>query len=48
VSILSEDKIIQQLAELIENLGFDYDRMSQSGQQTYEEICSLMNKLIGG
>lgn len=45
---MDEDKVIQRLAELIENLGFDYDRMSQSGQQTYDEICSLMNKLIGG
>ena len=45
---MDEDKAIQKLSELIENLGFDYDRMSQSGQQTYDEICSLMNKLIGG
>lgn len=45
---MDEDKVIQKLSELIENLGFDYDRMSQSGQQTYDEICNLMNKLIGG
>ena len=45
---MNEDNVIQKLAELVEDLGFDYDRMSQSGQQTYEEICSLVNKLIGG
>lgn len=45
---MTEDQIIQKLSELISNLGFDYDRMSQAGQQTYDEICSLINKLIGG
>ncbi len=45
---MDEDKVIQKLAELIGDLGFDYDRMSQAGQQTYDEICSLVNKLIGG
>lgn len=45
---MHEDEVIQKLAELVENLGFDYDRMSQSGQATYDEICSLVNKLIGG
>lgn len=45
---MDEDKVIQKLSELIGDLGFDYDRMSQAGQQTYDEICSLINKLIGG
>lgn len=45
---MHEDKAIQKLAELIEDLSFDYDRMSQAGQATYDEICSLVNKLIGG
>lgn len=45
---MTEDQIIQKLSELIGDLGFDYYRMSQSGQQTYDEICSLINKLIGG
>ena len=45
---MTEDQVIQKLTELISDLGFDYDRMSQSGQQTYDEICNLLNKLIGG
>lgn len=45
---MTEDQIIQKLSELIGDLGFDYGRMSQSGQQAYDEICSLINKLIGG
>lgn len=42
---MNEDDVIQKLAELIEDLGFDYDRMSQAGKATYDEICSLINKL---
>lgn len=42
---MHEDDTIQKLAELIEDLGFDYDRMSQAGQATYDEICSLISKL---
>lgn len=45
---MDEDKVIQKLSELIGDLGFDYDRMSQAGKQTYDEICNLMQKLIGG
>lgn len=45
---MDEDKLITRLAELIENMGFDYDRFSSSGQETYDEICSIMNKLQGG
>ena len=45
---MTEDQAIQRLHELIEDLGFDYDRMSQAGQQTYDEICNVLNKLIGG
>lgn len=43
---MHEDDVVKKLAELIENLGFDYDRMSQAGQETYDEICSLINKLV--
>ena len=43
---MNEDRIIEKLIELIEDLGFDYDRMSQSGQKTYDEICSLIAKLM--
>lgn len=44
---MDTDKLIERLAELIEDMSFDYDRFSTSGQETYEEICSLINKLRG-
>lgn len=45
---METDYIIDKLAILIENLGFDYDRLSQSGQEVYDEICSLMSLLKEG
>lgn len=41
------DKLLERLSALIEDLGWDYDRFSNAGQETYEEICSLINKLRG-
>ena len=40
--MLTSGELLEKLSELIEDLGFDYDRMSQSGQQTYTEICSIL------
>ena len=31
-----------RLLELIDLMGFDYDRFSSSGQQTYDEICTIL------
>lgn len=45
---MDDDKLLSKLAECVENLGFDYDRMSKSGQATYDEICSILSKLLGG
>jgi len=45
---MDEDKLLSKLAELVESMGCDYDRFSQSGQATYDEICSIVNKLLGG
>ena len=42
---MTEDELIQKLSELLEDLGFDYDRFSNSGKQTYDEIMSLVVKL---
>lgn len=42
---MEQDKLLEQLSELVENLGFDYDRMSQSGQETYDMICYIVHKL---
>lgn len=39
------DDLIQELAKLIEDMGWDYDRFSTSGQETYDKICSVIAKL---
>lgn len=33
---------IDKLLQLIADLGWDFDRMSTSGQQTYDELCELV------
>ncbi len=35
-----------KLIKLIEDLGWDYERMSTSGQQTYDEILETLEKLV--
>lgn len=42
---MNEENLIEKLSELVENLGWDYDRMSQAGKATYEEICSILARL---
>ena len=37
-----ESKKVEKAKELIEELGFDYQRMSGSGQITYNQICKLL------
>jgi len=31
-----------KLLELINLMGFDYDRFSSSGQETYDKICTIL------
>lgn len=45
---MDQDKLLKELGELIEDMSFDYDRFSSSGQETYDKICSIMNQLLGG
>lgn len=33
---------IDKLIKLVGDLGWDYDRLSNSGQQTYNELCDLL------
>lgn len=42
------NELLSKLTGLIEALGFDYDRMSRSGQATYDEICDIVRLLNGG
>lgn len=39
------DELIKELVQLIEDMGWDYDRFSTSGQETYDKICSVLAKL---
>lgn len=34
--------MIADIKDLIIDLGWDYDRMSSSGQATYERLCELL------
>lgn len=45
---MNEDQLLQDLAKLIEYMAFDYDRFSESGKETYDSICSVLNRLLGG
>lgn len=42
---MTENELFQKLTKLIEDMGWDYDRFSESGKKTYDEICSLLAKL---
>lgn len=37
------NKKTQEVINLIALLDFEYDRMSSSGQETYDKICDLLN-----
>ena len=39
------DNLIEELAKLIEDMAFDYDRFSQAGKETYDQICLILAKL---
>jgi hypothetical protein len=34
--------MISDVKDLIIDLGWDYDRMSSSGQSTYDRLCELL------
>lgn len=35
--------MIADIKDLIEDLGWDYERMSSSGQETYDKLCELLD-----
>jgi len=35
-------KQFDELVNLIDDMGWDFDRFSTSGQETYEKICKLL------
>ena len=42
---LKVNKDGDKLTTLIDDLGWDYQRMSSSGRETYDEICHLLNMI---
>lgn len=45
---MDEDKLLERLAELINDFIVYYDKLSESEKDKYTEICSIVNKLQGG
>ena len=44
--IFTQDEIqdlLEDVQNLIDDLSFDYDRLSQSGKQTYDELHNKLN-----
>jgi hypothetical protein len=33
---------IADIKDLVNDLGWDYDRMSQGGQEVYEKLCEIL------
>ena len=41
-SVFKADEDGHQLLKLIDDMGWDYDRFSSSGQETYDKICTIL------
>ena len=41
-SVFKGDEDGHQLLKLIDDMGWDYDRFSSSGQETYDKICTIL------
>ena len=41
--ISADKKVLKELLSLIDDLGWDYDRMSRSGKNTYSKIVILLD-----
>lgn len=37
------EELLKQITILVSDLGFDYDRMSRSGKNIYDELCELLD-----
>ena len=37
------NQILENIEDMVGDLGWDYDRMSSSGQETYDKLCELLN-----
>ena len=41
-AVFKGDEAGHKLLQLIDDMGWDYDRFSSSGQQTYDQICTIL------
>ena len=41
-AVFKGDKAGHELLQLIDDMGWDYDRFSSSGQETYDKICVIL------
>jgi len=41
-AVFKGDEDGHKLLELIDLMGWDYDRFSSSGQETYDKICTIL------
>ena len=39
---MTEDELLARLTELLELMGYDYDRFSTSGREAYTEIMPII------
>ena len=37
------EELLKEITLLVSDLGFDYDRMSLSGKNIYDELCELLD-----
>ena len=45
LSVYKGDEDGHKLLKLIDDMGWDYDRFSSSGQKTYDQICVILAKV---
>tara|TARA_Y100001972_G_scaffold121709_1_gene166169 strand:- start:785 stop:916 length:132 start_codon:yes stop_codon:yes gene_type:complete len=36
------DRQLEKVKDLVDDLGWEHQRMSSSGQKTYEELCKVL------
>ena len=41
-AVFKGDEAGHKLLQLIDDMGWDYDRFSSSGQETYDKICIII------
>ena len=45
-AVFKGDEDGHKLLKLIDDMGWDYDRFSSSGQETYDKICTILAPVL--